>query len=57
VDLTAEARTLASHTYRNPEIFFVCGLYYLALTSLASCGLHYLEKLAHIPGFGRAAKN
>jgi polar amino acid transport system permease protein len=57
VDLTAEARTLASHTYRNPEIFFVCGMYYLALTSLASCGLHYLERLAHIPGFGRAAKN
>jgi polar amino acid transport system permease protein len=56
VDLTAEARNLASHTYRNQEIFLVCGIYYLTLTSLASWILHRLEKAAHIPGFGRTRK-
>lgn len=53
VDLTAEAKNLAAYTYRFPEIFMVCGLYYLALTSLATWGLNRLEKLAYIPGFGR----
>jgi polar amino acid transport system permease protein len=57
VDLTAEARNLASHTYRNQEIFFVCGIYYLALTSLASWILHRLEKAAYIPGFGRTRRS
>jgi polar amino acid transport system permease protein len=56
VDLTSEARNLASHTYRNTEIFFVCGMYYLALTSLASWLLYRLEKLVWIPGFGRMKK-
>ncbi|MDR1125288.1 MAG: amino acid ABC transporter permease [Deltaproteobacteria bacterium] len=54
VDLTSEARNLAAYTFRFPEVFMVCGLYYLALTSLAGLGLRWLEKKAHIPGFGRS---
>ena len=54
VDLTSEARHLASSTFRFPEIFLVCGLYSLALPRLASLGLRLLEKKASLPGFGRS---
>lgn len=54
VDLTSEAMKLAAYTYRFTEIFLVCGVYYLILTSLAAWALNRLEKLAYIPGFGKA---
>ena len=54
VDLTAEARKLASYTFRFPEVFAVCGFYYLCLTSIATWALHRVEKLAYIPGFGKS---
>ena len=54
VELTGEAKILASRTYRFTEIFIATGLYYLMLTSAATWVLHKLEKLAYIPGFGKS---
>ncbi|MDR2502978.1 MAG: amino acid ABC transporter permease [Deltaproteobacteria bacterium] len=53
VELTGEAKVLASQTYRYPEIFMAAGVYYLALTSLASLVLGKIEKRLRVPGFGR----
>ncbi|MCL1915902.1 MAG: amino acid ABC transporter permease [Desulfovibrionaceae bacterium] len=53
VELTGEAKILASRTFRYTEIFMVAGLYYLCLTSLASLLLRKIEDRLRIPGFGR----
>lgn len=51
-ELTGQAKIVASETFRFSEVFLVVGLYYLTLVSLASWGLHKVEKRLHIPGFG-----
>ena len=51
IELTGEAKILASMFFKYLEVFFVVGAIYLALVSLASWGLHRLEKLVSIPGF------
>jgi polar amino acid transport system permease protein len=53
VELTGEAKVLASRHWRYTEIFLAAGFYYLCLTSLASFLLHKIEARAYIPGFGR----
>jgi polar amino acid transport system permease protein len=51
IELTGEAKILASMFFKYLEVFFVVGAIYLALVSLASWGLHRLEKQISIPGF------
>ncbi|MCR4665717.1 MAG: amino acid ABC transporter permease [Desulfovibrio sp.] len=51
MELMGEGKVVASDTFRFMEVFFTVGLYYLAMVSVASILLHWLEKKAHIPGF------
>jgi polar amino acid transport system permease protein len=51
LELTGEAKVLASLYFKYLEVFFVVGAVYLALVSLASLGLSRLEDAAAIPGF------
>ncbi len=51
IELTGEAKILASMFFKYLEVFFVVGAIYLALVSLASWGLNRLERYASIPGF------
>lgn len=53
IELTGEGKVIASRSFRFTEVFLVVGLYYLALVTAASYGLHKLEKKLYIPGFGR----
>ena len=52
-ELTGAATTLANDTFRSTEVFFVAGLYYLALVTLATWIMHRIEKAWAVPGFGR----
>lgn len=52
IELTGEAKVLASRTFRFTEVFLVVGAYYLFLVTVASWLLHRLERHFHIPGFG-----
>ncbi|MGE4528504.1 MAG: amino acid ABC transporter permease [Rhodospirillaceae bacterium] len=54
VELTGEGKIVASQTFRFTEVFFVVGLYYLAMVSVATLVLRRLERGLAIPGFGRA---
>ena len=47
-----EGKVVASDTFRFTEVFLVVGLYYLAMVSLASRLLRWLEDKYRIPGFG-----
>jgi polar amino acid transport system permease protein len=51
IELTGEAKILASLFFKYLEVFFVVGAVYLALVSLASWGLSRLEAAVSIPGF------
>lgn len=53
IEITGQARDVATTYFRFTESFFVAGLYYLALVSLAGIALGRLEKKLYIPGFGR----
>ena len=50
-DLTGMGRSLAKSTFRNTEVFIVVGLYYLALVTVATLILRYVERRLEIPGF------
>jgi len=52
MELMGEGKVVASDTFRFTEVFFVVGLYYLAMVSIATWLLHTLERRYHIPGFG-----
>lgn len=52
MELMGEGKVVASDTFRFTEVFFVVGLYYLAMVSLATCLLRLLERRYSIPGFG-----
>lgn len=52
MELMGEGKVIASDTFRFTEVFFTVGLYYLAMVSLATWLLHWLEKKYEIPGFG-----
>lgn len=54
IELTGEAKNLASSSFRFTEVFLVAGVYYLVLVSLATIGLQRLEQRLHVPGFGRS---
>ena len=51
MELMGEGKVVASDTFRFFEVFFVVGLYYLAMVTVAQLLLNYLEKKARIPGF------
>jgi len=51
IELTGEAKILASHTFRYTEVFFMVGVFYLILVSIAGWGLHLLEDRLTLPGF------
>jgi polar amino acid transport system permease protein len=55
-EMTGIGRGIAKATFRNVETFLVVGLYYLALVSLASALLFYLEKRMEIPGFEKGTQ-
>lgn len=52
MELMGEGKVVASDTFRFTEVFFTVGLYYLAMVTLATWILRYLEKRYQIPGFG-----
>lgn len=52
MELMGEGKVVASDTFRFSEVFFVVGLYYLAMVTLATWILNSLERHYHIPGFG-----
>lgn len=51
IELTGEAKILASLFFKYLEVFFVVGAVYLLLVSLASWGLSRLEQAVSLPGF------
>ncbi len=52
VELTGQGKIVASQTFRFTEVFFVVGLYYLAMVTVATFILRRVEKRLAIPGFG-----
>jgi polar amino acid transport system permease protein len=53
IEITGQARDVATTYFRFTESFFAAGLYYLALVSIAGIALGKLEKILYIPGFGK----
>jgi polar amino acid transport system permease protein len=53
IELTGEAKILASNTFRYTEVFFSVGVFYLTLVTLASRFLRFLEDRLSLPGFER----
>ncbi|MBN2034722.1 MAG: amino acid ABC transporter permease [Deltaproteobacteria bacterium] len=51
IELTGEGKVIASETFKYTEIFFMVGLIYLLLTSLATLSLRRIEDKLRIPGF------
>ena len=51
IELTGEAKILASHTFRYTEVFLMVGVFYLVLVSIASWFLRLLEDRMSLPGF------
>jgi polar amino acid transport system permease protein len=51
IELTGEAKIIASETFKYTEIFLIVGAYYLVLTSAASWLLHRVEDRLRLPGF------
>lgn len=51
MDLTGQAKELASQTFLSAQSYFTVGLYYLAMVSIASFALKRLEKRLRVPGF------
>ncbi len=51
IELTGQGKIIASETFKYTEIFFIIGIFYLALTSAASWLLHNLENRLRLPGF------
>jgi polar amino acid transport system permease protein len=51
IELTGEAKILASHTFRYAEVFLMVGVFYLVLVSITSRFLRALEDRLSLPGF------
>lgn len=52
MELFNHAVGVASESYRYTETFFIVGLYYLAIVTVATFILRHLERRLRIPGFG-----
>jgi polar amino acid transport system permease protein len=53
IELTGQAKILASMTFKYLEVFLIAGVFYLALVSIASWFLRLLEERLRLPGFER----
>ena len=53
IELTGEAKILASSYFKYMEIFMIAGAVYLLLVSLATWALNCLEDAIAVPGFAR----
>lgn len=51
IEMTGEAKILASHYFRYTEVFLMVGLFYLVLVTLAGWGLRRIEARLSLPGF------
>lgn len=51
IELTGEAKILASHTFKYMEVFLAAGLFYLAMVTAAGWVLNRIENRLRIPGF------
>ena len=51
--LTGRANPLISPTDRPTEVYLTAALYYLAMVTLATWLLNWLERKLAIPGFGK----
>jgi polar amino acid transport system permease protein len=51
IELTGEAKVLASHSFRFTEVFLAVGLFYLFFVTAAGQLLSYLERRLSVPGF------
>ncbi len=54
IELTGEAKIIASRTFRPTEVYLVAGCYYLFLITIATWLLSKLEQKLSIPGFSKA---
>ena len=54
VDLSGQAKTLISRTFRPTEVYVVAACYYLFLVTLATWLLGKLERKLAVPGFGKS---
>lgn len=54
MELTGEAKIIASRTFRPTEVYLIAGCYYLFLVTLATWLLNKLEHKLYIPGFSKA---
>ena len=52
MELMGEGKVVASDTFRFTEVFVTVGAYYLAMVTLATFFLRWLERRFHVPGFG-----
>ena len=52
MELMGEGKVVASDTFRFTEVFIAVGAYYLAMVTLATFLLRWLEDRFRIPGFG-----
>ncbi len=50
-ELTGVGRAIAKATWQNIEVYTVVGMYYLALVTVATLLLHWVEGRLSIPGF------
>ncbi len=51
IELTGQAKILASHSFKYTEVFLTVGAFYLVMVSFASWLLNRLEDRLNIPGF------
>lgn len=51
IELTGEAKVLASHSFKYTEVFLVVGIFYLLMVSLAGNILGHIEDRLSLPGF------
>lgn len=53
LELTGEGKVIATEYFRFTEVFMVIGFYYLFLVSVAKIILKKIERMLHVPGFGK----
>lgn len=53
LELTGQAKILASNSFKYTEVFLIVGACYLFMTSLATLALGRLEERLRLPGFER----
>jgi len=51
IELTGEVKILVSMFFKYTEVFFIVGIVYLILVSIATWILNTVEKQLSIPGF------